>query len=128
LYLKLTKLLAVLLLAEAVRTAFWIAELLPSLGWRGHWILLLVLARAGVGALQIASTVLLFDASARGVRLAQIALISSAVLLTLEIGLRLAPSDVDPSFRWWIVGAYWVYAGAMGTGLQLWKTQALHAS
>jgi len=119
LYPKLRRLLAVLLLAEVVRTAFWIAALLPSLGWRGHWILLLVVARAGVGALQIASSVLLFEERARGVRLAPIALISSALLLTLEIGFRLAPSDVDPSFRWWIVGAYWVYA--MGTGLGLWK-------
>jgi hypothetical protein len=44
------------------------------------------------------------------VRFCQIALIASAILTTFEIGLRIAPSNLDPTWRWWLVVLYWVYA------------------
>jgi hypothetical protein len=37
-------------------------------------------------------------------------LLVSAVLLTIETGWRLTPTDLDPTWRWPLVAAYWVYA------------------
>jgi hypothetical protein len=54
-----------------------------------------------------------------GPRLGRWAFAQSAVLVTLEIGLRFAPTNIFPSYRWWFVGAYWVYA--LAGILVLWR-------
>ena len=42
--------------------------------------------------------------------LAAWSLIASAALLTIELGARLSPSSLFPSYRWPVIGAYWAYA------------------
>ena len=45
----------------------------------------------------------------------------SAVLLTLELGIGLAPTNIFPAYRWWFVAAYGVYAAA---GLAVFRRRA----
>jgi len=114
----LRKLLAILLLGEALRNALWLTALLPSMVWRDFETVVLVAVRAAVSAVEIVGGVLLLENRQRGAALARIALPVSAVLVTLEIGWRLSPSDVDPTFRWWIVAGYWLYAIAASVWLR----------
>ena len=104
------KLLAVLLMVEALKAAAWVAALVSTLPARDSLTLAVIALRAAVSAVQIVSSVLLFENRPPGATLARWAFLTSAGLLTLEIGFRLAPSNLDPTFRWWIVGGYWVYA------------------
>jgi hypothetical protein len=93
-------------LLEAVGTAVWIATLLPTMADRdlGTWIL--VGARGGVGALEMAVGVMLGDLRAAVPANALWLPIASAALVVFEVGFRLAPTNLDPTFRWWFVGAY----------------------
>jgi hypothetical protein len=104
------KVLAVLLLAEALGTAFWIAGIVPALAAHDALAVTTVIARGFVGALQLASGSFLLVRRPAAPALAQLALGSSAVLVTLEVGLRFAPSSLDPTYRWPIVIVYWAYA------------------
>src|SRR6476660_2671179 len=88
------RVVALLLIAEGVWTLMWLTQLLSSLGWRDKSSVALILARRRSSALPLARWVLLV----------------SAVLFTLEIGWRLTPTDLDPTYRWPLVLAYWVYA------------------
>jgi hypothetical protein len=36
--------------------------------------------------------------------------VQSAVLYTFSLGFGFAPTSLFPSYRWWLVGAYWIYA------------------
>ena len=108
----LTRTLSLLLLLEALNTVLWIAGLLESLPTRGPLVLSLLGLRAATGALQMVGGALLVGRRPPGPGLATIALLASAVLTTCEIGLRMAPSNLDPTFRWWVVWGYWIYAAA----------------
>ena len=110
----LRRVIAALLLAEALLSAAWIAGLMPSVPTREAVILVLVTLRGGVSALQLTAATLLFGRRPPGWRLARWALLASAALVTLEIGWRLSPSNIDPTFRSWFVAWYWVYALACG--------------
>jgi hypothetical protein len=44
------------------------------------------------------------------VGVARVTLVGSAVLTTLELGWRLAPSNLDPAWRWPVVVGSWIYA------------------
>jgi hypothetical protein len=41
--------------------------------------------------------------------IARWAYLQSATLLTFELGFRFSPTNVFPAYRWWFVGAYWIY-------------------
>jgi len=82
---------------------------LPSIGYRGPLDWLLLMARAVITALELIAAASLSSAGEARLRLAGRVLLGSAGLLTLEVGFRLAPSNLDPTFRWWIVGGYWAY-------------------
>jgi hypothetical protein len=99
-----------LLLLEGVSTGLWIARLVPMLGAYGTATTLLILVRGVVAATQCMAGWLMFDDRPPATPMAIWSLLASAVLITLELGARLAPSDNDPTFRWYVVGAYWVYA------------------
>jgi hypothetical protein len=45
-----------------------------------------------------------------GRSLARWVLVLSALLYTVGLGFGLAPSSIFPAYRWWAVGAYWIYA------------------
>ena len=104
--------LAVLLVAEGFTTALRVTGLLPNLAVYGGVALGLIGLRAVAGVLACTSGWLLAIGRPPGAQLARWTLLASAALGTLEIGWRLAPSDLDPAFRWYYVIAYWTYAGA----------------
>jgi hypothetical protein len=98
-----------LLVLEAASTGLWIARLLPSLGVRGRTVVALVALRAVVSSLQIVSAAMLRTRRPSGPPFARVALIASAGLIPFEVGWRLVPSNLDPTYGWWIVFGYWVY-------------------
>lgn len=103
-------LLAVLLIAEALNTALWIAGLVPVLAAHDALAVVMIVLRGLVGALQLASGSFLIGGRPSASVLAQLALGLSAVLVTFEVGLRFAPTSLDPTYSWPIVVIYWVYA------------------
>ncbi len=104
------RLIGFLLVAEGVSTVVWLTQLLPTLSWRTGSSVALVVVRAIAGAMQVTSGWWLSTHRPAAVALARAALMLSAVLTTLELGARLAPSNLDPTFRWPLVAAYWMYA------------------
>ncbi len=106
---------------EALYSAFWVAGLLPTLSDRDAAAVALICARTGVSAVELVSAWLLFKNRLPGPTLARAALAASSGLVALETGWRLAPTNLDPTYRWWLVAAYWLYAGAaiwaIGRGL-----------
>lgn len=104
---------ASLLLIEAFSTVSRLAALLPVLGVYGPVALAVLGARGLAGALQFTGSWLLFSDQPPAAPIARAALLLSALVTTLETGFRLAPSNADPSLRWWLVGIYWVYAIGM---------------
>lgn len=99
-----------LLILEAVQSALWIVTLLPSLGVRDRTTVALVCLRAAVGAIQVVSGVLLRLGRMSAPALARAALLASATLTPFETGWRLVPTNLDPTYRWWLVAAYEAYA------------------
>jgi hypothetical protein len=107
-----TRIVAFLLVLESSMAGLWIAALLPTLGVRGWLTSTLVACRAIVSACELSGAVWLYGRRRPGAAVSRWALIASAILTTFEIGWRLAPSNLDYTFRWWCVGAYWAYAVA----------------
>jgi hypothetical protein len=99
-----------LLVFEAISAVLWIAALLPSLPTRDFITDVFVALRGIVGAVELVAGMLLLRDQRPGATFGQAALVASAGLGTGEIGLRLVPSNLDPTFRWWVVGAYWIVA------------------
>jgi hypothetical protein len=104
------RVVALLLIAEGVWTLMWLTQLLSSLGWRDKSSVALILARGVVGAMQLTTGWGLAGKRPSALALARWVLLVSAVLFTVEIGWRLTPTDLDPTYRWPLVVAYWVYA------------------
>jgi len=104
------RVVALLLIAEGVWTLMWLTQLLSSLGWRDKSSVALILARGVVGAMQLTTGWGLAGMRPSALPLARWVVLVSAVLSTLEIGWRLTPTDLDPTYRWPLVLAYWVYA------------------
>jgi hypothetical protein len=97
---------------EGLYSGLWIAGLLPTLAARDAATLVLVALRAGVSALELVGAWMLSNNRVSGTPLARGALAASAVLIAAETGGRLAPTNLDPTYRWWIVAAYGIYAAA----------------
>jgi len=71
------------------------------------------LTRGLVGALQFTSGWLLLTRRLPAVVRAQAALVASALLVVLESGFRLVPTNALPTYRWVWVAVYAVYAIGM---------------
>ena len=99
-----------LLMIEALVTSVWIARHLSGLMARDGVTIAVVAARALVGALALVSGMWLIERRPIAVATARLTLVASAVLTTLELGWRLAPSNLDPAWRWPVVAASWIYA------------------
>ena len=112
--------LPTLLIFEGLYSAVRIAELVPTLMVYDGVTLTLLAVRAVVSGVECAAGWWLRAGRPVGRPLARWALLASALLLTVEIGARLAPSDLDPAFRWPFVAAYWAYA--LVAVAWLWKT------
>lgn len=102
-----------LLVLESALTAFWFANHLSTFSVYRGVTLAIVLARVVVGVLQFAGGWMLVKERPPGFLFARVAAACSAVLFVLEVGLRLGPSNLDPSFRWLAVAAYGVYAAVI---------------
>ena len=104
------RILGLLLTAEGVWTLVWLTQLLSSLGWRDKASVAVILTRGVVGAMQLTTGWGLASRRPSALALARWVLVASAVLLTIEIGSRLTPTDIDPTYRWPLVAVYWAYA------------------
>jgi hypothetical protein len=104
------RLLGFILIAEAALAGLSVLRSLPALPGYDAVAVALILAAGAVGALQAAGGMLLVEKRAPGPILGQAALILSAILTTLVVGLRLAPSDIYYWIRWEYVVGYWTYA------------------
>ena len=104
------RLLGLILIVEAVFAGLSTLRSIPALPGYDAITVALIVAGAGVGALQMTSGFLLIDRKPAGPALAQAALLISGVVTTLVTGLRLAPSDIYYWNRWQFVAGYWAYA------------------
>lgn len=118
-------LIALLLIVEGLSTGLWIARVVPMLSVLGALVIGLMLARGLIGAMQLAGGVFLLGRRPAAVTLSQWALIGSATLTTFEIGERLVPTNLVPSLRWPLVGAYWVYALGASVYLRSWEAREI---
>lgn len=102
--------LAPLLIAEALLTSVWIARHLPGMTSRAPITIAIITSRALVGTLGLMSGMWLIERRRIGAAVARVTLVASALLTTLELGWRLAPSNLDPAWRWPAVAGAWMYA------------------
>jgi hypothetical protein len=103
-------LIAFLLVIEGLSTGWWLARILPSIQGYDRAAMILVAARVAIGSMQLMGGVFLMSRRLAAATLARFALLASAMLTTFEIGARMVPTNLDPTFRWPLVLAYWVYA------------------
>lgn len=111
---------AVALGIEVLMNAPWIGRILSLNVLYGGTVFAIVAVRAAVTALQTAAAWMLWTGAPAGRGFGQVAFAASAVTLALEIGLRLAPSSVQPGLRGPFVAAYAVYA-LVAIGLLRWR-------
>lgn len=110
--------LAPLLIVEALMTSLWIARHLPGLMARDSVTVVLLAIRAMVGALALVSGMWLIERRPIGAATARVTLVASAALTTLELGWRLAPSNLDPAWRIPVIAGSWIYALMWGLVLR----------
>ena len=99
-----------LLIGESLWTAMWLAQRLGMLAVYDNTARSLLLLRVLVTMAQFVAGWWLQREIPPARTLASTALVSSAVLLVFELGLRLAPTSVVPRWEWIYVGAYGAYA------------------
>ena len=109
---------SVLLVVEGLTGALRLAGLLPTLQVYGPLTVGLLLIRGLISALQCTGGWWLAGGRPTAAPIIRAAMIASAVLTVLETGLRLTPSNLDPTFRWWVVAAYGVYAFSIVRGVR----------
>ena len=98
------------ILIDVLINSLWVAHLLPSIAYRRPLTIALVGARVVVTALEFTAARFLLNGRDDRLALARRVLLASASLVTVEVGLRLVPTNLDPTFKWWVVVAYWAYA------------------
>ena len=104
---------AFLLIAEGLLDVLWLANIVPVIAAHGPLTIVLLIARSLVAAALLMSGWLILGGRPPAGAIARGALLASALLMTLEIGLRLAPSNLDPTFGWPLVIVYWIYTIAL---------------
>jgi hypothetical protein len=78
----------------------------------------LILARGLLGALQFAGGWMLANRRPAGVVIARWALLAGAALTVLDVGFRLAPTNIYYWYRWQATAAYCIYALAATLALR----------
>jgi hypothetical protein len=101
--------LPTLLLLEAALSALWIWGLVPGFPARDMATIAIVSTRGVVSVFQMVSSWCLRTGRPFAATLTQRTLVAAGLLMTLEIGFRLAPTNLDPTFTWHVVIAYWAY-------------------
>jgi hypothetical protein len=108
----LARLIAFLLILEAMFAGLYLVNQLDQLGMNGPVALALILARGLAGALQSAGGWLLATHRPQGIVLAQWGLAAGAVITILGVGFNLAPTSIYHWLRWQATAAYCLYAVA----------------
>jgi len=111
-------LIAALLALEGLSTGVATVSRVPTLPVYPALTVALILARAGVGVLQFGSAWMLLSNHDAGRGFARAVLLASACLVTLELGLDLAPSSLFPAYHRAAVVAYWIYTVIAVTSLR----------
>jgi hypothetical protein len=105
------------LILEGLSAALGVASRLTMLPAYPIPVLLMIAARALVGALEAMSGWLLLDQRPAAVPLARLAILLSAVHVTLGVGFGFAPTNLDPAFRTPFVIGYWIFAALVWAAL-----------
>jgi xanthine/uracil permease len=100
------------LLLEGLATGVRAATRIPVLIFYPPLTLGIVLVRVGVALAQFTSGWMLINERPAGPVFGQLTYAASALLVTVEIGLGLAPTSLFPAYRWPAVALYWLYAAA----------------
>ncbi len=101
---------ALLLVLEGLSSALRFATRLPVLMFYPPLTIAFVVARLAVAVQQFSAGWMVMSGRPPGPTIARWALAESAVLVTFELGLGFAPTNLFPAYRWWAVGLYWAYA------------------
>jgi hypothetical protein len=112
-------LVAIFFVLDAGDTVAWLSGVIPGVAAAGVTALGLVAVRGLVGSVEAISAWLLVRNEPAARPLSIVALIGAAGVTTLIVGLGLAPSDVPPGARGYLVATYWLIAAA-GAGL-VWR-------
>jgi len=104
------RLLAFLLIAEALFAGVRVAEYVPRLGGYDLVAAMLILARGALGALQFTAGWLLATKRPQGFPLGQAAFVASTGLTIFDVGLGLAPTEIYAWLRWQVTLWYAAYA------------------
>lgn len=102
-----------LLGVDALSAVVGVASLLPGILAHSPVVIAMVLLRAASGWLEGAAALRLFDNRSGAVPLARTGVLLAAFYATLGIGLRLAPTNLDPSLRLPTVVMYWLLAAVV---------------
>jgi hypothetical protein len=103
-------LVALALGAEALLAVAGLARFVSVAGAYDGSVWALTTVRAVVTVIEGTAAWMLWNRLPPGPLFARVAVLSSAGLLTLEVGFRLAPSSLPPGTRGLVLGGYWVYA------------------
>jgi len=106
------------LILEGLSAALGVAGRLPMLPVYPIPVLLMIGARGLIGAMEAMSGWLVLDQRPAAVPLARLAILLSAVHITLGVGFSLGPTNLDPAFRTPFVIGYWVFAALMWAALR----------
>jgi hypothetical protein len=106
----LARVFAVLLILEGLSSALRATTRLSAV-MVYPWVTVVFMAlRLAVAVQQFSSGWMVMGRRRPGPALARWTYAASAVLVTLELGFRFAPTNLFPAYRWWAVGLYWAYA------------------
>jgi len=101
---------AALLLADGLSAALGVAATFPGLVAHQFPALAMITLRAASGALEATGGWFLLGHNPAAVPIARAGVLVAATYATLGIGARLAPTSLDPAFRFPVVVGYWAYA------------------
>jgi hypothetical protein len=105
-------LVAIFFVLDAADTVAWLAGVIPGMAAVGAIAFGLVAVRGLVGSVEAIAAWLLVRNEPAARPLSIVALIGAASVTTLIVGLGLAPSDVPPGVRGYLVATYWLIAAA----------------
>jgi hypothetical protein len=105
-----TRLVAFLLITEAIVNGLSVGSLISALPGHDASVVVFVLLRGLVSALQFAGGWSLAERRASGPALARASLLAGAGLTFFDVGLNLAPTNIPYWYRWHWTAIYCVYA------------------
>jgi hypothetical protein len=101
---------SLVLILEGLSSALRFLTRLSVLSVYPPFTLAFIGARFLVAVQQFAAGWMVFGRRQPGPLFARWVLVQSALLYTVSLGFGFAPTSLFPAHRWWVVGAYWIYA------------------